>query len=250
MNLEEFFTENPIVAIAFSGGVDSSFLLYSAKKYAKKVQAYYVKTAFQPQFELDDAKKLSMSLDVPLKLIRLDILSDKNIRANPPNRCYFCKRRIFTAIREKAVKDGFPVLLDGTNASDELSDRPGMKALKELEVLSPLRLCELTKQEIRDLSRKAGLFTWDKPAYACLATRIQTGQKIEKSLLERTKKAEDYMVKLGFSDFRVRTVGNLAKIQIREDEIPLLLKNRKSILETLSETYDSVCLDLEARSVR
>lgn len=247
MTLKEFFIKYPIVAIAFSGGVDSSYLIYAAQRYALKVQAYYVKTAFQPQFEQDDASRLAGLVGVPLKEIFLDILLDKKITSNPPDRCYYCKKRIFTKIRENAIKDGFSILLDGTNASDEVSDRPGMKALKELEILSPLRLCGLTKSEIRKLSKEAQLFTWDKPAYACLATRIRIGQKIDKNVLERTEKAEDYMSSLGFRDFRVRMVGDIAKIELRKEQFPLLMENREEILGFLKGSYQSVCLDLEPR---
>ena len=248
MTLKEFFTEHPKVAIAFSGGVDSSYLFYAAGKYAKEVKAYYVKAAFQPQFEMDDAMRLATELKAQMEVLHLDILSDEKVTANPSNRCYYCKKRIFTAITSHARADGFTVLLDGTNASDDAGDRPGMKALQELMVLSPLRLCGLTKPEIRKLSKEAGLFTWDKPAYACLATRIPTGQHIDARVLERTEEAEDYLFSLGFSDFRVRTVGEMAKIQVTKEQFPLLVKHRKEIVGKLSEMYEEVCLDLEARN--
>lgn len=247
MKLKSFFKEHPKVAIAFSGGVDSAYLLYAANQYAKEVQAYYVKSAFQPQFELEDAQRIAAELRVQMKVIPLDVLADKEIASNPCDRCYFCKKRVFTAIMEQAKADGFSVLLDGTNASDDASDRPGMKALCELSVLSPLRLCGLTKAEIRSLSKEADLFTWNKPAYACLATRIPTGQPIDVRCLQRTEAAENYLFSLGFSDFRVRTVGETAKIQITKAQLPLLLENRKKIRSRLSEDYESVCLDLEVR---
>ena len=139
MELEEFFNQNPKVAVAFSGGVDSAFLLYAAKKYAKEVRSYYVRSQFQPRFEYEDALKLASELGVPLSVIELDVLSDSKVCANPPNRCYFCKKVIFSSIIKHASEDGFSVLLDGTNASDNASERPGMAALEELKVLSPLR---------------------------------------------------------------------------------------------------------------
>lgn len=227
MNLEQFFKNYPRVAVAFSGGVDSAYLLYEAKKYAEAVCAYYVKTAFQPQFELNDALRLAKELGVKMKVLPLDILANKEIADNPKNRCYYCKKQIFTAIMQAASRDGFHVLLDGTNASDEASDRPGMQALTELRVLSPLRLCALTKEEIRKKSKEAGLFTWDKPAYACLATRIPTGLPVTERLLRRTEKAEDYLAEIGFSDFRVRTLGENARIQVRAGQLPLLIKKEK-----------------------
>lgn len=247
MDLKEFFVKYPRVAVAFSGGVDSAYLLYAAGQYAKKVQAYYVKSAFQPQFELDDAMRLSDELKVKIKVINLDILADEKIAENPVERCYYCKRRIFSAIMENAEEDGFSVLLDGTNATDNSKDRPGMKALYELSVLSPLRLCNLTKSEIRRLSKEAGLFTWDKPAYACLATRIPSKEPINERLLKRTEEAEGYLSSLGFVNFRIRTLGDAAKIQVTKKQLLLLLENREKILEKLAKYYESVCLDLEVR---
>ncbi len=247
MNLEEFFSTHPIVAVAFSGGVDSAYLLYMACKYAQKTKAYYVKSAFQPQFELDDAERLAKELQADMTIIRLDVLSDEQVRMNPPNRCYFCKKRIFSAIREHAQQDGFQVLLDGTNASDDAGDRPGMVALQELAVLSPLRLCGLTKTDIRKLSKEAGLFTWDKPSYACLATRIPSGQAIDERLLQRTEKAESFLASLGFRDFRVRTLGEQAKLQVQSSQLPLLMQFRKQVIDELKKDYKAVLLDLEAR---
>ena len=146
-----------------------------------------------------------------------------------------------------AQEDGFPVLLDGTNASDEVSDRPGMRAISELSVRSPLRECGLTKAEIRQRSKDAGLFTHDKPAYACLATRIPTGEAITADKLQRTQRCEAYLTQLGFRDFRVRTVGEAAKLQIRGVDIPLLMACREDIFVELKQYYSAVWLDLEVR---
>lgn len=247
MKLSEFFEDHTQVAVAFSGGVDSAYLLYAAKKYAKEVQAYYVKSAFQPQFELEDAMRLASELEVKMKVIPLDILSEEIVVSNPKNRCYYCKKQIFSLIMSQAENDGFSVLLDGTNASDEEKERPGMVALQELFVLSPLRLCGLTKSKIRILSKEANLFTWNKPSYACLATRIPTGQWIEERLLLRTERAENYLSALGFVNFRVRTVGENAKIQVMEKQLPLLIKHRKEIQKQLAAEYQSVFFDLEVR---
>ena len=178
MELEQFFKDNPKAAIAFSGGVDSSYLLYAAIKSGADVCAYYVKSAFQPQFELEDARRLAEQINAPLRVLQADILADERVVENPADRCYYCKNRVFSAIVSAAAEDGYALVLDGTNASDEEGDRPGMRALREMSVRSPLRECGLTKAEIRERSRKAGLFTWDKPAYACLATRVRTGEEI------------------------------------------------------------------------
>ena len=143
MKLNDFFVRHPKAAIAFSGGTDSAYLLYAALQNKAEVQAYYVKSAFQPQFELDDAQRLARELHAPLRILTADVLSADAIAGNPPNRCYFCKRMIFETIQRAAACDGFPVLLDGTNASDDAADRPGMIAIRELSVLSPLRACGL-----------------------------------------------------------------------------------------------------------
>ena len=247
MTLQDFFIKNPKVAVAFSGGVDSSYLLYVAKKYAKEVRAYYVKSEFQPQFELDDAIRLAGQLDIDLRILNLNVLGVSVVCENPENRCYYCKKSIFTKIINIAKDDGFTCLLDGTNASDDADDRPGMKALEELSVMSPLRECGLTKEEVRKLSREAGLFTWDKPAYACLATRIQTGEVITADKLEAIEIAEDFLFSLGFTDFRVRTKNGIAIIQLPEGQWPLIAKHRIEILEKLKNYYTSVVLDLEVR---
>lgn len=248
MELSEFFARNPKTALAFSGGVDSSFLLYAGMRYGKEIKAYYVRTAFQPEFEYQDALRLAASLGAQLEVITLDVLSQPQVTANPANRCYYCKQVIFSSILEHARNDGFSVLLDGTNASDAEDDRPGMRALRELSVRSPLRECGLTKARIRELSREAGLFTWDKPAYACLATRIPTGMEITKENLARTEWAETRLAALGFRDFRVRpTREEQAKLQLREEAFPRLLQNREAITGELKQHYRGVLLDLEAR---
>ncbi len=247
MELTRFFQEHPKAAIAFSGGVDSAYLLYAAAASGAQVTAYFVKTQFQPAFELEDAKVLAEALGLPLKILTADILCQKIVVSNPPDRCYHCKKHLFSVIRTAAMADGYPLLLDGTNASDDASHRPGMKVLSELSVRSPLRECGLTKEQIRSLSKQAGLFTHNKPAYACLATRIPTGELITAEKLAKTEAAEAFLASLGFRDFRLRIQGSGAKLQLREDDLPLVLKNRIQILEALKPYYDSLVLDLEVR---
>ena len=247
MTLEDFFEKNNAAAIAFSGGVDSAFLLAMAVRCGARVKAYYVKTAFQPQFELDDACRLAEELGADMEILPVDILCHGIIAANPADRCYHCKKVIFETIIQAAERDGFTVLLDGTNASDDASDRPGMRVLRELSVRSPLRECGLHKDEIRRLSKEAGLFTWDKPAYACLATRIPTGEGITIQKLERTEKAESYLTSLGFRDFRVRSEKDIAKLQITEKDLPDVLEHREEIINELKQHYKAVLLDLEVR---
>jgi uncharacterized protein len=247
MDLKQFFESVPEAAIAFSGGVDSAYLLYAAMQFGKRVKAYYVKTAFQPQFELEDAFRLAKELGADLQVLEVDILCETAVTANPADRCYHCKKVLFSRILQAAKADGFSVLLDGTNASDDASDRPGMRAISELSVRSPLRKCGLTKGKIRQLSKEACLFTHDKPAYACLATRIPTGELITSEKLQRTERAEAYLSQWGFRDFRVRSMGNTAKIQVREGDLSLLMEHREDILEELKKYYTGVVLDLEVR---
>lgn len=248
MTLQEFFAENPRSALAFSGGVDSAYLLCTAIQSGAQVRAYYVKSQFQPEFELEDARRLAAELGADLRVLELDALADEQVAANPPERCYYCKKRIFSAILKAAEEDGFSLLLDGTNASDDAGDRPGMRALRELSVRSPLRECGLTKADIRRLSRQAGLFTWNKPAYACLATRVPTGEIITAEKLQKTERAEQYLFSMGFTDFRVRLMGDCARIQLPEDQISMLLDGRAAVLEELKKYYSAVLLDLEVRN--
>ena len=248
MTLQEFFQKHNRVAIAFSGGVDSAYLLSAALRHGAQVKAYYVNTAFQPQFELEDGLKLARQLGAELEILEVDILCHPIIISNPADRCYHCKKVIFETIAQKAAQDGYEILLDGTNASDDAADRPGMRALAELSVRSPLRECGLTKGEIRRLSKEAGLFTWDKPAYACLATRIPTGETITKEKLLRTEAAEGFLSDLGFVDFRVRSKEDAAKLQLRGQDLSLFLKHRQKILEALKQHYKEVTLDLEVRT--
>ena len=247
MELSQFFKENPKVAVAFSGGVDSAYLLYTALRFAAEVRAYYVKSAFQPQFELEDARRMAASLHADMTVLEADVLGEPLVVQNPADRCYHCKKLLFTMIGDAARADGFSLLLDGTNASDDASDRPGMRALRELSVRSPLRECGLTKADIRRLSKEAGLFTWDKPAYACLATRIPCGTAITPETLRRTEAAETYLFSLGLSDFRVRLLGDAARLQVPASQLPKVMEHRREIAEELKKQYSAVLLDLEVR---
>jgi len=247
MTLLAFFKENPKAALGFSGGVDSSYLLYAGVQAGADIHPYYIKTAFQPQFELDDAERLCAQLGVPLTVLELDVLKNEAVTANPPDRCYHCKTALFGALSTRALADGYTLLLDGTNASDDAGDRPGMRALKELHVCSPLRECGLTKVEIRRLSREAGLFTWDKPAYACLATRIPSGDAITAEKLLATERAEAFLFSLGLTDFRVRNYRGAARLQFPEAQLNAVLAHRAEILQELKKDYPAVLLDLEVR---
>lgn len=247
MDLKCFFQEQPRAALGFSGGVDSAFLLAMAVKYGADIQPYFIKTAFQPEFELEDALRLTDQLGVKLTVIEHDILNNQEIVRNPDNRCYYCKRILFTLLKKKALENGYTLLIDGTNASDDVSDRPGMRAIRELKVRSPLQECGLTKAEIRRLSREEGLFTWKKPSYACLATRIPTGMPLTETVLKKIEKSEDELFRLGFTDFRIRIFHDAARIQLPEEQMKQAIEKRKEVLEVLKPYFKVVFLDLESR---
>lgn len=247
MDLNAFFSIHPKAALAFSGGVDSSYLLYAGLTCGADIRPFYVKTQFQPRFEFEDAMRLCRELGVEPRVLELDALACPGAAANGPDRCYHCKINIMSTILTAAREDGYPVLLDGTNASDEAGDRPGMRALEELEILSPLRLCGLTKPQIRQLSRQEGLFTWSKPAYACLATRVQTGEPITAARLQAIEDSEDYLFSLGYSDFRVRTRGNGALLQFPADQLPRALADRERIARRLNAYFDPIQIDPKGR---
>lgn len=247
MDLTTFFAENKQVALAFSGGVDSSYLLYEAMRCGCDVHAFFIKTAFQPQFELDDATRLAAQLNARITILPDDVFSREEIIANPPDRCYHCKTALFTRIKNAAIAAGYTVLIDGTNASDDCDDRPGMRALKELSVRSPLRECGITKVQVRALSKAAGLFTHNKPAYACLATRIPTGMRIAPDTLQKVEQAEAALYTMGFRDLRVRIAGKGAKLQLPAEQFIKAAELRAEIHDKLSPLFAELWLDLTPR---
>ena len=247
MELRDFFQECPKVALGFSGGVDSAYLLYAALDHGAQVRPYFIKTAFQPQFELEDACRLCAQLGVELTVVELDVLQVPGVVENPPDRCYHCKRALFGRLRQQAQADGYTVLIDGTNASDDAGDRPGMRALGELSVRSPLRECGITKAQVRALSKEAGLFTWDKPAYACLATRVPTGEAITPETLRKVEAAEEALFSLGYSDLRVRVFHGAARLQLPGQQLEQAAKEREAISQALAPWFDTVLLDLKER---
>ena len=247
MELRDFFLEHPRAALAFSGGVDSSYLLYAGLRWAEELGVYFVKSAFQPEFERRDALSLAEELNARVTVLEADVLSCAEVTANPPERCYYCKRVIMSTIKTAAKADGFDLVLDGTNASDDISDRPGFKALGEEGVLSPLRLCGLTKARIRELSHQAGLFTWDKPAYACLATRVKTGETITAETLRAVEASEDALFALGFTDFRVRTSRGAAKLQFIPEQLPEAQRRFDEIRDRLTPYFTQIDIDPAGR---
>lgn len=245
--MEQFFTAHPRCALGFSGGVDSSYLLAAGREYGAEVRPYYVRTVFQPRFELEDARRLCRELGAELTVLDYDILSVPCVADNPPDRCYYCKRAIFTLIRSHAAAEGCTTLIDGNNASDDASDRPGMRAVSELGVLSPLRLCGITKAEVRRRSEELGLFTASKPAYACLATRVPSATAITAEDLARVERSEDALRAMGFSDLRVRLTPDGARLELPPEQIGRAAAMREDILAALGGDFRRLVLDLKGR---
>jgi uncharacterized protein len=235
-------------AVAFSGGVDSSFLLAVAKEaLSDKAVGITIDSPALPRYELEDAIELTRLVGAKHIIVQSDEI-ESEVKQNPVNRCYFCKKAEFGAVIEKAKSLGIRYVLDGSNADDLMDYRPGMKAIKELQVLSPLLKAGLTKAEIRDLSRELNLPTWDKPAYACLFSRIPYGQEIRLEDLEKVEKGEKFFIDKGFRTVRVRCHGELARIEVAvADRIKLLEEPLASeITKTLKSIgFKYITLDIQ-----
>lgn len=235
------------LAVAFSGGVDSAFLLYaSSEALGRKVLALTVKSPYIPDWEIDEARKIADEKGIEHHVI--DVPIPEQILNNPGDRCYLCKTYLFTMLRDFARNKGFSNLADGSNADDTGEHRPGMKALKELNILSPLLEAGFTKADIRNASREKGLNTWEKPAYACLLTRIPYNTKISNEMLRRIERSETYLIELGIRAVRVRTHDNLARIETEPKYIEKIFKN--NLLGKISKQlkrygYSHVTLDME-----
>lgn len=237
-------------AIAFSGGVDSSLLLKAAAETLpeRDVLAVTVSADIHPEWELIEATSLAADLKVRHQVVQDIGSGDPEFAANPPDRCYICKKRVFQRLREMADREGFPFVLDGENADDLNDYRPGSRAARELNVRSPLREAGLSKPEIRALSRHMGLPTWNKPAYACLASRFPYGTRITRETLARIDRAEQALRSLGFHEVRLRHHGSLARIEVAEAEIvncarPDMRQQLVSALRTEGWLY--ITLDLQ-----
>lgn len=200
------------VAVAFSGGVDSTFLLFSAKEALQdRVLAVTVRAPYMATWEIDEAVELCRTLGIRHMIIESGI--PEEIKNNPPERCYLCKRKLFSSLQKTASSNGIRHLLDGTNSDDPSDHRPGLKALKELGIVSPLLQTGISKQEVRNFSKQLGLPTWDKPAYACLLTRLPHGVTVREEELSRIERAERFLMDSGYRAVRVRSHGNLARIE-------------------------------------
>ena len=238
-SLVAFFEDNPRPALAFSGGADSTYLMYVCSELDVDVVPLFAKGPFQSEDEISRVTDLSHSFGYDVSIIDVDPLSDGRITRNDSDRCYHCKRMIFSAISELAGSEGRYVM-DGTNASDDLGDRPGMRALSEMGIRSPLRECGITKAQVREYSRLAGLPTWDLPSNSCLATRIPTGTAITLESLRKVDSAEKELRSIGLKDFRVRIAGSGARLETIPSQKDILESDRRRIEEILLKYFDNV----------
>lgn len=219
ISLKESIKAYGSVAVAYSGGVDSTFLLKVAHDVlGDKVIAVTAKSSTYPEREFKEAKKLAEKIGVKHIVIVSEELDIEGFSKNPTNRCYYCKKELFTKIREIAKENNVNMVLDGSNLDDVGDYRPGMIAAKELGVVSPLKLAELTKNDIRKFSREFGLPTWDKPSFACLSSRVPYGSEITRPKLTMIEKAEQFLLDLGFRQVRVRHHGDIARIEVAAEE--------------------------------
>lgn len=246
--LKEYLVALGGVAIAFSGGVDSAFLLFAAREaLGEQVVAITANTGSVPQRELDEAAKFCKDYGVRQEICQPDEQLTEVFLKNPPDRCYYCKRVILEQIRKMAEVLGFHEIVEGSNLDDSGDYRPGMKAVSELKVKSPLRMIGFTKSDIRIMSKYLKLPTWNKPSFSCLATRFVYGEAVTPVKLSMVDKAEQLLLDLGFRQVRVRIHNKMARIEIAPEEFDKLIAEevRNQITKNFKEYgFDYVSMDL------
>lgn len=233
--------------VAFSGGVDSTLLLRVAQEeLGKRVLAVTLSSPLHTPAELAEARRLAAEIGAQHRIVIHNLLDEPNVANNPPDRCYHCKLRIMGELVKLAEVEGFAAVADGSNASDDAGDRPGLRALGELGIRSPLREAGLTKAEIRSLARELGLPNWNKSARPCLATRFPFGEALDQKRLERVDRAEEYLRGILPEPLRVRSHGEIARIELGPPAMPLLLEHRQQIVEQLKKlSFHYVTVDLD-----
>ena len=236
------------VAVAFSGGVDSAFLLKAAHDVlGEGAVAVTARAAAFPRRESREAEEFCRKEGIRQIVFDFDVMSVEGFAQNPPDRCYRCKKALFEQLLWTARKNGYVCAAEGSNMDDNRDYRPGHRAIAELGIKSPLRDASLTKDEIREISRELGLPTWDKPSYACLASRFVYGETITADKLSKVEQAEQYLMERGFRQMRVRVHGELARIEVPAEDIERFLSEeiRRDILRRLKELgFTYVTLDL------
>jgi uncharacterized protein len=247
--LKSLLAEMGEVVVAYSGGVDSAFLLKVAfDTLSDKAQGVLAVSPTYPSREFEKAKEVAAFIGAKLSIIETYEMEDEKFRSNPVDRCYFCKSELFTEIGKLADSNKYKNLVDGSNFDDLGDHRPGMKALKEKGVRSPLQEAGLTKNEIRELSKQLGLPTWDKDALACLSSRFPYGENIDIKKLKMVDEIENFLFDLGFRNIRARHQGATLKIEVSAQSIQKFFDNgiRETVVnKAKSLGYKYVTLDLE-----
>lgn len=247
-NLIEILKNMQNAVVAYSGGVDSSFLLRAMQIANIRFIAITAVSEIAPQNDLLAAKQVAKELGIEHRIMKTEELTIEEFVSNTPERCFFCKDERFKKLTDIAISEKYRFVVDGSNVDDTFDYRPGRKAAMKYHVRSPLIEAGFSKMEVRDFSKQLGLSTWNRPSSSCLATRIPYGKRITKEVLKKIERAEDFLISLGFHEVRLRDHGEVARIEVREDEIDCILspEKRKVISETLKSLgYTFISIDLD-----
>ncbi len=247
-SLVAMISEMDGVVVGYSGGVDSTLVAKAATDaLGERAVCVLIDSFLIPKSEIDDAVMIATELGLNLVRLKMDVLEVNNLAENEPDRCYFCKKAVFSRLLEVARDRGLECVLDGTNIDDGFDFRPGAKAVKELGIRSPLKELGITKEQVREMSQELGLSTWDKPSYACLASRVPYGTPLTLDVLGQVEAAESILHELGFRECRVRHHGDIARIELMPEDMRAMLATepRKLVLHRFRALgYGYVTMDL------